>query len=428
MANQRVEPQPDVKFRPFMIVSGDVDFGNARIRLLLGTSVIIYLLLRSPNQTVFLSDTMAVNLLCIFYFFASLLLLLSNMLRPGPNVPRRIFAILLDTISVSYAMILGGETASPLYGGYLWATIGVGLRFGRKYLFLTNILSLIGFATVLYSTPYWHEEIVLGLGLCVWLVLLPIYVSALLKRLELALAHANHANAVKSQFLANMSHELRTPLNAVIGYSEMLEEDARAAHNTQTAQDLQNIKGAAYYLLDLINSVLDFSRLEAGKMQLDKTRFSIKQLIDEIAVAIMPMVEKKHNTLAVENTIHLDELESDRTKLKQSLLNLLSNANKFTDHGQIRLSITHDDQPTASNLVFRVCDTGIGIAPEKLQHIFEPFEQADSSTTRRFGGTGLGLSITRGFIEILGGTVHASSTPGQGSTFEVRIPLGSYSG
>ena len=232
---------------------------------------------------------------------------------------------------------------------------------------------------------------------------------------------ATQASLAKSAFLANMSHELRTPLNAIIGYSEMLGEEAEELGNEQFKEDLQRIQTAAKHLLGLINSVLDLSKIEAGKMALFLETLDVEQLANEVAVTAAPLVHNKGNQLVLTVEPDVGTLKGDATKLRQILLNLLSNASKFTENGTITLAIRRDPwRPQWLELIVR--DTGIGMDASALSKVFEPFTQADGATTRKYGGTGLGLTICRRFTQMMGGDISVKSEPGQGSTFTVRLP------
>jgi signal transduction histidine kinase/DNA-binding response OmpR family regulator len=229
---------------------------------------------------------------------------------------------------------------------------------------------------------------------------------------------AEVANQAKSTFLASMSHEFRTPLNAIIGYAEMLEEEAADVGQEDLLPDLGKIRSAGRHLLGVINDVLDLSKIEAGRTDLYLETFPVAALVDEVAATVRPMAEAKGNRLVVEYDAGLGEMHSDLTKVRQTLLNLTGNASKFTEAGTVTLAARRD----GDDVVFEVTDTGIGIAPEHMDRLFQPFSQAESSTARRFGGTGLGLVISRRFCEMLGGGVTVRSEPGVGSTFTVRLP------
>ena len=229
---------------------------------------------------------------------------------------------------------------------------------------------------------------------------------------------AEQANSAKSQFLASMSHELRTPLNAIIGYSEMLQEDATDRGDTSSIPDLQKIHSAGKHLLALINDVLDLSKIEAGKMELFLESFAVAPLVDQVATTVRPLVEKNANRLIVQCAEGVGAMHSDATRLRQVLLNLLSNASKFTDHGQITLEVARD----GGDVVFQVRDTGIGMTPDQLSRLFEAFTQAEASTAAKYGGTGLGLAISRRFCQLMGGDVAVESAAGKGSVFTVRLP------
>ncbi len=233
---------------------------------------------------------------------------------------------------------------------------------------------------------------------------------------------AEAANRSKSAFLANMSHELRTPLNAIIGYSEMLEEDAQAAGNAAFVSDLQKIRSAGKHLLGLINDVLDLSKVEAGKMKLFLETFEVARVVDDVVATARPLVEKNGNRLEVRCAPEAGQLREDVTKVRQVLLNLLSNAAKFTEKGTVSLEVTRENDVTGTWVVFRVRDTGIGMTPEQMGKLFQAFTQADGSTQRKYGGTGLGLALSRKFCVMMGGDINAQSEPGKGSTFTMRLP------
>jgi PAS domain S-box-containing protein len=240
---------------------------------------------------------------------------------------------------------------------------------------------------------------------------------------EAARELAEHANQTKSEFLANMSHELRTPLNAIIGYAQILQEDAADEGMDSMLPDMKKIETAGKHLLALINDILDLSKIEAGRMEVYVEHVSIPALIEDLRTLTEPLAQGNGNTLAVEIDAGIDLVATDLTKLKQSLLNLLSNACKFTKGGEVGLTVRAVPGPAGAMVEFQVRDSGIGMSPEQMERLFQPFTQADASTTRQFGGTGLGLAITKRFCTMLGGDVAVTSVPGQGSTFTIRLPV-----
>ncbi len=240
--------------------------------------------------------------------------------------------------------------------------------------------------------------------------------------LQRAKEAAEAANRAKSTFLANMSHELRTPLNAVIGYSEMLQEEAVDSDLAEFVPDLQKIHSAGKHLLTLINDILDLSKIEAGKMELYLETFDVTNLIGDVAATVLPLVDKNANRLEVLCPDDIGSIYADLTKVRQVLFNLLSNACKFTENGLITLAVRRSNQEGQDWLSIRISDSGIGMSPEQLNRLFQAFSQADASTTRKYGGTGLGLAITRRFCQMMGGDVLVESKVGLGTTFEVKLP------
>jgi signal transduction histidine kinase/DNA-binding response OmpR family regulator len=236
---------------------------------------------------------------------------------------------------------------------------------------------------------------------------------------NIAKAQFEAANQAKSQFLANMSHELRTPLNAIIGYSEILLEEAEELEQDNFGPDLSKINNAGKQLLGLINEVLDLSKIEAGKMDLCLETFNLNTVLNEVISTIQPVLKKKYNILTRAYDDNLGNMHSDVTKLRQMLLNLMSNAAKFTENGNIRVEVKRDGEWA----IFCITDNGIGMTIDQQQKLFQPFTQADSSMTRRYGGTGLGLAITKKFAQMLGGTIWVESKFGYGSTFVLSLPV-----
>jgi len=241
--------------------------------------------------------------------------------------------------------------------------------------------------------------------------------------LEHAMIAARDANTAKSSFLAKMSHELRTPMNAIIGYSEILLEDAEDDEDEATAEDLKKILAAARHLLGLINDVLDLSKIEAGRMDLFIEEQSVPGLTEQVYSTVAPLVAKGANEFVIDCDPDVGVIRVDATKLRQILLNLISNSAKFTEKGKITLTVRRSTQGADARITFKVTDTGIGMTKDQSAKIFEAFSQAEASTSSKYGGTGLGLAITKQFAELMEGTITVESAPGKGSTFTVDLPV-----
>jgi signal transduction histidine kinase/DNA-binding NarL/FixJ family response regulator len=356
------------------------------------------------------------------YCLSACAVLGSIIVWPQVSFRRRYAGIFLDILASTCLLIAGGEIAALVYGAYLWVTIANGLRYGARYLKIAHVSSLAGFSAVLFFSQYWHEHIVLGIGLLLWLWLLPIYVSKLLYILENAVQKANIANKAKSTFLANMSHEIRTPLTAIIGYAEVSLDSSQTMQERTTA--LKTIVRSGNHLLNIINDILDFSKIEADQLDVEFVSEDPFQLLFDVESLMKPQAEKKGLEFNVLYDFPLPtRFGTDPVRLKQILLNLCSNAIKFTDQGSV--SITVSCECNNQVMQFAVKDTGIGMTPEQSKKLFKPFQQADSSITRRFGGTGLGLSLSKCLAEKLGGTIEVRSEPGKGSQFILSTSTGS---
>ncbi len=244
----------------------------------------------------------------------------------------------------------------------------------------------------------------------------------LLSDMEEAKQAAESANVAKSQFIAKMSHELRTPLNAIIGYSEILQEELDEMEAHEVIDDLGRIKGAGTHLLNMVNDILDISIIESGRMELMLDTCNVYEVGKELEEIIRPRAEKNHNTLLCECPSELGSIRTDITKLRQALLNLLDNACKYTKHGEVHFSVTHQVIENTDWFSFKVKDTGMGMSEEQQAKIFEAFNQADNSSTRQYDGSGLGLSITKNLANMLGGDVEVYSQKDQGSEFTLKIP------
>ena len=258
------------------------------------------------------------------------------------------------------------------------------------------------------------------------------FLALILKQTELLTAaqieaHAQRAAAIsasnaKSDFLANMSHELRTPLTAIIGYSEILIEDVKGGQLGESVRRLESIVKAGLHLLEMINGVLDLAKIEARRMDLFLTTFSLPDLVAEITTISQPLMNKNDNTFSVDSDNAIVEMHSDEAKLRQCLTNLIGNAAKFTSKGWVGLTVRKEAGENGDWAVFHVSDTGIGMDENQLSRVFESFYQADLSISRRFGGTGLGLSLTKQYCEMLGGELTVQSVLNQGTTFTMKVP------
>lgn len=350
------------------------------------------------------------------YLLAGLAFLLHIAAHPQTNPPRRVLSIIGDLGVLSLQLHFGGAGSSVFFPIYLWAILGNGFRFGLNYLHLSMAIGLAGFGAVILTTPFWHDNLSLSLGLLAGIVILPLYAGILIRKLSKAGQQAEAASQAKSMFLASVSHELRTPLTAIIGMGSVL-QDTRL--DTSQREMTRTVVSAGQQLLTLINDILDFSRIEAGQMTVQAADFDLPSVLAEMRAMVLAQARAKGLHLA----IHIDHgvplrLRGSERHLREIVLNLLGNAVKFTEAGSVVVAVRsrqgHGERP---QLRFEVSDTGIGIAPEASAHIFESFRQADASIMDRFGGTGLGLAICKRLITLLGGEIGVDSTPGVGSTF-----------
>jgi signal transduction histidine kinase/CheY-like chemotaxis protein/putative methionine-R-sulfoxide reductase with GAF domain len=316
------------------------------------------------------------------------------------------------------------DMAAP--GAYQGALRDVLLKTGTRALLSIPLMRedhLVGGLTVNKKSPgAFAPEVIDLLKTFAAQSALAIQNARLFREIEDKSRQLEAADRHKSEFLANMSHELRTPLNAIIGYSEMLQEDAADLGAGPLIDDLRKINAAGKHLLELINAVLDLSKIEAGKMELYLESFDVAGLVRDIAAVVQPLAAKNANRLEVRCADDIGAMHADLTKVRQALFNLLSNACKFTDRGTVSVAVTRAAEQGQDWMTFAVSDTGIGMTPEQLARLFEAFAQADAATTRKYGGTGLGLALSRRLCRMMGGDVTAESEAGRGSTFTIRLP------
>ena len=392
----------------------DTEHEQAILRLLIGTAFLFYLL---PDATKHSTEWIyASSVMMAVYLAAALGITVCILVWPRPSPARRVIANALDVVTITFFMIGGNDHAAPIFFIYLWVTFGCGFRFGASYLLISLALSTVGFITVLSVSDYWTHNRELGIGILVGMILLSLYVLTLVKLLYEAIERAEAANQAKRMFISSVSHELRTPLNAIIGMNDLLRTTTL---NAEQAEMVNATHGASRVMLSLIEDVLDFSKIEAGKVTVKSVDFDLHALIQSTLTIFSRQAAQKGLKLGIfvmPDVTHA--LKGDVHHLQQILVNLIGNALKFTEHGEVRLAVsTLIESAQSVRLRFAVRDTGIGISQADQQRIFESFTQADSPGVRKHRGTGLGTTIAKQLVELMGGTIGLESAPGAGSTF-----------
>jgi two-component system, sensor histidine kinase RpfC len=334
---------------------------------------------------------------------------------------RWLAAIMLDVTMAFAVMLREPEGMSVFYPIILWMILGNGFRYGVRWLFIAAGLSTIAFGFIVLTTDYWQHNVTLGLGLTLALIVIPAYCSTLIRKISSAKEQAETASKAKSYFLASVSHELRTPLNAIIGYGNHLRQSDMPRHQKDMVEASVL---AGEHLLHLIEQLIEVAKTGAGAAPVKTSQFRLTDLLSEIRHIMAVRVEDKGLAINLNAEPLSDRLVAGPADIVRNiLLNLVGNAVKFTEAGCISISsgIDLDDEKPAIRLM--VSDTGIGIAQSALDHIFQPFQQADDTVMNRFGGTGLGLAICKQLVEQVQGSIQVDSTVGQGTTFHVRIPV-----
>ena len=377
-------------------------------RLGFASVILLYIITASP-------DPQAIWILSS-YCVASAAVFLHILVDSSVRVWRRILVMIADIVMLSYVMHTNGAYAAAFFPVYLWVIFGNGFRFGVPYLYAAVATSILSYSAVIATTPFWRDHLNLSLGLLVGLVILPAYAGSLIRKLSRAKQEAEAASQAKSYFLASVSHELRTPLTAVIGLGTQL-------HETKLDRDQQTmastIVSAGRSLLSLIDQLLDFSRHEAEGTPMESKSFDLFALLLDIRKLMQANARGKQLEIALHIAPQTPlKLKGDEKHIREILVNLVGNAVKFTERGSVTIA-AHAECTATGDLALHlsVSDTGIGIAPEAQQHIFESFRQADRSIMDRYGGTGLGLAICKHLASALGGEIGVDSTPGEGSRF-----------
>jgi two-component system sensor histidine kinase RpfC len=400
----------------------DSEHEQAALRIIIVGLILAYMALfhGAPTDWSPVELTLVVGL--TGFFLVALAIFAAIVIWPGKNLPRRLIGMLADNGGATWYMCLAGEYGFSMIGVFLFVTFGNGFRYGRRYLFASQFLCLVGFCSVLAFVPYWSRHRAAGIGLLIALIVLPLYISTLLKRIQEARAKAEEANVAKTSFLANMSHEMRTPLNGIVGVVDLLRTTALSPSQVELVALLRH---SISVLRSLVDDVLDITKIEAGRLTIEVTSFDLHASINGLVQLMRPHAQAKGLVLNAMIDPALEyRLRGDPHHLRQILLNLLGNAIKFTESGEVKLAVSLSrETEVAVTARFEVTDTGIGIAPEAVQRIFERFVQADQSTTRKYGGTGLGTTIAKQLTELMGGNIGVESTLGKGSTFWLELPL-----
>jgi two-component system, sensor histidine kinase RpfC len=400
----------------------DSEHEQAGIRMIIIVMASTYIFAINPSDAASQPLILLKNIIIPVLSILAIGIFVSIIVHPQISIARRIIAICIDAICLSVVFGVGGEIAIPFFGIFLWVIFGNGFRYGERYLYLSALLSIIGFFIVIQTNPYWQQNTSVGYGLLITLFILPPYAAILIKRIQAERLKAEQANLAKSEFLARMSHEIRTPLNGIIGTGELLET---CNLGVEEREYVATIKNSGKTLIRLIEDILDISRIEAGKMDTESVKFDLYELINTSIDIFSPQARSKGLSLSKHIDINIPfYLNGDPMHLRQVLINLLGNAVKFTETGSITLkcSLLRSDYPKIS-LRFEVADTGIGIPHDTQTRIFEKFSQADESTTRNYGGSGLGMAIAKQLVELMRGEIGVTSTPGVGSTFWFNLPL-----
>jgi two-component system sensor histidine kinase RpfC len=403
--------------------TGDSEPEQAKVRMAIALLLVSYICVPWGAEEQFKEVITSLgSQILLSWSLLGIVLFLAIVVNPVQSPIRRVCGAILDMGSLSVLFFYTGEEIVPLFLLYLWVILGNGFRFGLSNLYISQAIAIIGFSVVVVWGEYWQLHHSFGVSLLMMLCALPLYAAFLIKKLQAAIALAKQANEAKSRFLANMSHELRTPLNGVIGMGDLLRETNLSYEQREL---LGTMHSSANTLLELIENVLDIAKIEAGKILIDSRDFDLHDLVNSVIYMLTPQGLKKGLTVSCMFDPETPfALKGDQQHLRQVLINLVNNAIKFTEKGSVVLSVRlaggTDSNP---RIRFEITDTGIGIAEDSIDKIFDDFTQADASTSRSHGGTGLGTSISKELVELMDGEIGISSEVGKGSTFWFEIPF-----
>jgi two-component system sensor histidine kinase RpfC len=396
---------------------------QALIRVLIAFIVTVYLFWCALGNTASNGNEAQVLTVSVGFFLFSVGLAVRIVMRGGVSISRRYLAMVADNATTTYCLMNMGEAGAVVIGVYLFITFGNGFRYGRRYLHACQAMGLVGYSAVLTFSPFWSNHIAIGIGFLIGLLVLPFYVGVLAERIEKAKKRADEANQAKGRFVANVSHEMRTPLNGVIAMADVLRETTLSEAQREIVETMTT---SAHLLLAQIEDVLDMAKIEAGRVHIETRPMDLGRVLSSTVKVIVP--QARYKGIVINTDVAQDAAGwylGDSHHLRQVVLNLLSNAVKFTERGEVTLRVRLLDRDDSGNLLrIEVQDTGIGIPAQKQAEIFEPFTQADESTTRVYGGTGLGTTIAKQLVGLMGGKIGVLSEVNVGSVFwiELRLP------